>query len=176
MEKGNVETLDVNEIKRPEARLQSITETTCHELYGREYFDWKKDVGKFGGRANLFKFSNYISPQDSVVDFGCDGGYLLQNLVCRETLGVEINASARNETVRNGISVVGSIAELPDAHADIIISNHTLEHVANPVETLRSLKDKLRAGGKVVFVVPHQEPHDLKSSYSIQTDQLHPAM
>lgn len=125
--------------------------------YGQEYFDWQKNIGSFGGIANLFKFADYIRPDFSVVDFGCGGGYLLRNIKCKQKMGIEVNAYARQEAKNSGIKAVESIGEVPDNHADIVISNHTLEHVENPVGVLRALKDKLKDNGKIVFVVPHQD-------------------
>jgi len=45
-------------------------------MYGREYFNWQKTVGAFGGVANMFKSRNAVPPTDTVVDLGCGGGYL----------------------------------------------------------------------------------------------------
>ncbi|UCE39033.1 MAG: methyltransferase domain-containing protein, partial [Thermoplasmata archaeon] len=70
--------------------------------YGKEYFDWQKNIGSFGGLANLFKFKEFINPTDTVVDFGCGGGYLLRNLQCKEKMGIEVNPHARQEAKRNG--------------------------------------------------------------------------
>jgi 2-polyprenyl-3-methyl-5-hydroxy-6-metoxy-1,4-benzoquinol methylase len=125
--------------------------------YGQEYFDWQKNIGSFGGIANLFKFADYIRPDFSVVDFGCGGGYLLRNIKCKEKMGIEVNAYARQEAKNSGIKAVESIDEVPDNHADVIISNHTLEHVEDPVGILRALRDKLKGDGKIVFVMPHQD-------------------
>jgi len=38
--------------------------------------------------------------------------------------------------------------------ADVIISNHALEHTLHPLQELEALLPKLKPGGKVVFVVP----------------------
>jgi len=43
----------------------------------------------------------------------------------------------------------------------VIISNNVLEHVPSPLQTLCALKKKIRAGGKIVFVVTHE----LKGKY-----------
>jgi cyclopropane fatty-acyl-phospholipid synthase-like methyltransferase len=59
--------------------------------YDSKYYDWQKGMGAFGGWANITKFNDYISPNDDVLDFGCGGGYLLKNLVCKKRVGVEIN-------------------------------------------------------------------------------------
>lgn len=50
--------------------------TSTH--YDAEYFNWQKNIGAFGGWANSFKFKNSISKSDTVIDFGCGGGFLLK--------------------------------------------------------------------------------------------------
>ena len=40
---------------------------------------------------------------------------------------------------------------------DIITMFHVLEHLPNQVDTLKSLKSKLRRGGKIIIEVPHAQ-------------------
>ena len=65
--------------------------------YGNEYFNnYQREIGEFGGKANIFKFKKYISRNHSVLDFGCGGGFLLNNLDCKDKIGIEINPIARD--------------------------------------------------------------------------------
>ncbi len=127
--------------------------------YSEAYFNWQKEIGKFGGQANLFKFSGYISPEDVVIDFGCGGGYLLKNIVCARKIGIEISDVAREQAALAGIEVYKVADEIPDETANIIISNHALEHVEYPIDIVRNLYSKLKINGLVVFVVPHDKPN-----------------
>ena len=112
----------------------------------------------FGGRANSFKFNRSIKPNDTVIDFGCGGGFLLKNLNCSERLGIEVNASAHQQIIENGVRPFLSPKALLDERgaecADVIVSNHALEHTLNPLLELKSLLPLLKKGGKVHFVVP----------------------
>jgi SAM-dependent methyltransferase len=47
-----------------------------------------------------------------------------------------------------------SIACVEDSTFDVIISNHALEHVLSPIDTLRALGSKLKASGVLVLCVP----------------------
>jgi len=106
------------------------------------------------------KFTPYINATDNVIDFGAGGGYLLKNIKCSKKIGIEINDFARDLASKQGITLYKVIDEVDDNWADVIISNHALEHVENPLETLRSLKSKLKIGGKIIIVVPHQTPNE----------------
>jgi len=135
---------------------QELKNMQTETHYDKKYFDWQKQVGEFGGTADLFKFKDFINTTDNVIDFGCGGGYLLKNITSKNKIGVEINDEARKIAQKNGIPTVKFSGELPDDWADVIISNHALEHIENPIEELRILIKKLRKGGRVVFVVPHE--------------------
>jgi len=123
--------------------------------YNKDYFDWQKKIGQIGGVANKFKFAGNIGENDILLDFGSGGGYMLKNFKCKEKLGIEINPTAREEAKINGIKSVESIDEVADEFADMIISHHALEHVPDPLGTLKQLRSKLKNGGWIVVVVPH---------------------
>ena len=124
--------------------------------YDADYWAYQKDSGEFGGWALTSLFTPYVTPRDRVVDFGCGGGYVLKNLVCADKLGVEISDAARAVAAENGIRTVASVAQVPDGWADVIISNHALEHVTAPFDLIASLLPKLRPGGTFVCYVPHE--------------------
>jgi SAM-dependent methyltransferase len=131
--------------------------------YDEDYFNWQKNIGAFGGWANLVKFERFISPEMNVIDFGCGGGFLLKNINCRGKIGIEINDKARESLSNLGIEGFKHVKDVPDNWADIVISNHALEHVNDPLNELMSLKPKLKKGGRIVFVVPCES---IKCKYS----------
>ncbi len=61
--------------------------------YDVDYFAWQKKIGLFGGKANSFKFARTVNKTDTVIDFGCGGGFLLKQLDCAEKIGIEPNSS-----------------------------------------------------------------------------------
>ena len=135
----------------------NVTSHQTSTYYDEKYFEWQKDLGEFGGWANRMKFAPHISSGDTVVDFGCGGGYLLKNLNCARRIGVEVNDTARRfAQEENGISAVKWVNDLEDSVADIIISEHALEHCVSPHAEIENLRRKLKPGGQIVLVVPSE--------------------
>lgn len=126
------------------------------EYYNDKYFDdYQKKIGEFGGKANLFKFKKFIKHDSKVLDFGCGGGFLLNNINCSYKVGIEINSVARNFCKSNfNINSYENISEVEDNNFDVIISNHALEHCERPDDILKKLFKKLKKGGKIIIVTP----------------------
>lgn len=127
--------------------------------YNEAYFAWQNSQGRFGGSINAEKFQPYIKSTDSILDFGCGGGWLLSSLTAAQKFGIEVNPSAAALCEQLGIKTAKSIDETTDGTFDVIISNHALEHTEAPLDVLRTAYRKLKPGGTAVFVVPC-ERHD----------------
>jgi ubiquinone/menaquinone biosynthesis C-methylase UbiE len=125
--------------------------------YDARYWEFQREIGKIGGILNKFKFEAEIQPTDTVLDFGCGGGYLLSNLQCAKKVGVEINPHARAIAANALTETYGSIYDVSDNYVDRIISNHALEHVDNPMLILRELYRVLKPGGKITIVLPCEQ-------------------
>lgn len=125
--------------------------------YDERYWEYQKEIGVFGGKANIFKFEKYIKASDDIADFGCGGGYLLDNIQSSgKKIGIDINAAALEHAKELGVECYTDVREVPEGSCDIVVSNHCLEHVENPVYYLKELKRIVRPGGKIVIVVPHE--------------------
>jgi len=135
-----------------------MSELSASKHYDADYFEWQRKIGVFGGNANAFKFNRSISSDDTVIDFGCGGGFLLANLNCAKRIGIEVNEAAHQQIVENGvipyISPKALLEREGEQCADVIISNNALEHTLNPLLELKSLLPLLKNGGKAHFVVP----------------------
>ena len=124
--------------------------------YDEEYFNnFQREIGEFGGKANLFLFEKHVLPSDTVLDFGCGGGFLIMNLQCRVKIGIELNPVARDFCSKvNGVTCHASLDSVPNESVDVVISNHCLEHTTNPFELVSILYRKLKNNGRIVIVVP----------------------
>jgi SAM-dependent methyltransferase len=138
---------------------------------GREYFRFQNQGGSQRGHINARKFSAYVQPEHTTLDFGCGNGSLLSHLSCRRRIGVEINPAAREAAQALGIEVHATLAEIPDHCIDVAISNHALEHVRCPFDELRTLHDKLKPTGLLVLCLPIDDWRTQKHASS--TDSNH---
>ncbi|MHB8277011.1 MAG: class I SAM-dependent methyltransferase [Candidatus Humimicrobiaceae bacterium] len=137
------------------------------EHYNKDYFDWQKNMGAFGGWANLIKFKGYINDSFNVIDFGSGGGFLLNQIKCKDKIGIEINNEARKNASLLGIKSVKCTNEVSDEWSDLIISNNALEHTSEPLKELQQLYTKLKPKGKIIFVVPCES-----ISYKYKTNDI----
>jgi SAM-dependent methyltransferase len=121
---------------------------------GEEYFDWQGSGADLNAEIESSKFAPHVSATDTVVDFGCGAGALLATLQIGERIGVEPNPPARRAGEARGVRVVASTRELEDGVADVVISNHALEHTLAPLDELRDLHRVLKPGGRIVLWLP----------------------
>jgi SAM-dependent methyltransferase len=124
--------------------------------YDKNYFNTQKIIGERSGRLLKDRFSEFINPSDTVLDFGCGGGFLLRNIACQKKMGFEINEVAIEHAKSIGIECINNLSYLPNDAFDVIISNSCLEHIPTPHKTLIELCAKLKPNGIIVFSVPHE--------------------
>lgn len=120
--------------------------------YNQKYFDWYKKIGEYGAVLNKSKFSSFIDKNDIVLDFGCGGGHLLENIDCKEKYGVEINKIAAKEAKKK-FTIFHKSEYLPKEKFDTIISNQVLQHCENPRQELINLNKSLKKNGKIIIYV-----------------------
>jgi SAM-dependent methyltransferase len=124
--------------------------------YDEAYFGWQRSAGILGASLDRWKFVPFISKDDKVLDFGCGGGYLLASLDCEVRYGIEVNPVARTEAEQR-LTAFAGFEQIPeDLQVDAVISHHALEHVDDPLGTMRALRRLLRPGGRCVVVVPSE--------------------
>lgn len=125
------------------------------EHYDADYFAWQNQHIGVKTRIKVTRFAPYIRPTDTVLDFGCAGGGMLAALPGARKIGVELNDVARESAEReHDIEAYKNLADVPDAIADVVVSNHTLEHIAHPYAALVQLRPKLKPDGTLVLVLP----------------------
>lgn len=107
---------------------------------------------------------NRLHPdRGKIVEVGSSLGYLLD--VFRrdgwDVLGVEpFHQACRHAREDLGLEVIEGILEtarLPDASCDVLLLNHVIEHIEDPLRTLREVNRVLRPGGHFVIETPRYD-------------------
>ncbi len=102
-----------------------------------------------------------FKPRGVLLDVGAGVGILLH--VARQrgfvAHGVEVSewasAYARNERKLDVVAGTLEDAAFPDSQFDVIVINHVLEHVPDPLELLRNARRILKDDGVIVVGVPN---------------------
>ena len=126
---------------------------------GQDYFDQRESVLRTQvqtRRADLFM--DLASDDLAILDFGCGNGGLLSALPAAKRIGVEISEPARMAAANVLDTVQPSLQEIDNDSADLVISHHALEHVANPAAIIQELVRVLKPGGTMRIVVPCEMP------------------
>lgn len=103
------------------------------------------------------------SERGRLLDVGCGNGQFLARMrrLGWEVTGVEPDPVAvrvgRDSFGLNIISGTLEQAGLPGAAFDFITMNHVIEHLPDPIETLKECKRVARPGGRIVVLTPNAQ-------------------
>ena len=109
----------------------------------------------------IFQTKNYDGKK--FLEIGCGIGYLLKNIQERggEVLGIEPGKQGQTASKKYGINILKAFfpnVNINDKY-DIVISYCVLEHVSDPQSFLLNIKPLLKPDGKVITIVPNEEPY-----------------
>lgn len=116
---------------------------------------------------NLFKniFSRRVKEitrfikTGKVLEIGCSTGLMLSLFKIKgfEAKGVELSKKAAEKAIEKGIDVKIAFFEKINFNEkfDLVVLNHTLEHMENPVEVLKKIKSILKPKGYVMIDLPN---------------------
>jgi 2-polyprenyl-3-methyl-5-hydroxy-6-metoxy-1,4-benzoquinol methylase len=146
------------------------------EEYFREHCEIRAPFENYlGDILNAEKFLPFIPNGSRVLDFGCGSGGMLSVLQSRgyKAEGLEYNPAAVRVARNAGLTVCDSFGMLPELSFDVITSNHVLEHIENPTETLRALRRLLRPGGILLLKLPIDDFRSADQKNWKETDTDH---
>jgi len=122
-------------------------------------------------RRRFDTFTGYLrfpGPGARVLDIGCgNGGFLWQmRSLGWNVCGVEPDPKSAAQSREAGLDVREGLLQqqsLPEAHFDAITMNHVIEHLHDPVDTLRQCWKLLKPGGHITVITPNfgSHGHDL---------------
>lgn len=120
--------------------------------------------GYYGIRLEHQLVENIFQKGQKVLEVGCGAGFFLSHLqqkglVCT---GLEFNEDAIQTAVDKGLSVFRQdligYAENHQDQYDIVCSFQVLEHIADVSNFLKACIQALKIGGKLIVVVPNNNP------------------
>lgn len=113
---------------------------------GKERFEYI--VGRLG-----------LNPKKArILDVGCGAGYFLsvlkeKGVICR---GLEVNPAQVCFCRKKGLDVAGNdLGEEPDNYYDVITMFDVLEHLTEPIATIKTAYRKLKPGGYFIAYTPN---------------------
>jgi 2-polyprenyl-3-methyl-5-hydroxy-6-metoxy-1,4-benzoquinol methylase len=106
-------------------------------------------------RRRLSNYEKYFINLD-ICDVGCGAGDFLRDAkeLAKSVSGVELQKNYVQSLNSDNISCLSNIQEYKEKF-DTLFSFHVLEHFDNPIEMLKSMKNQLKKGGKMIIEVPH---------------------
>ena len=132
----------------------------------RTHLAWRGDDGEV--LADVIATS--LGAQGSVIDIGCGGGVLLDELSRRgyRVAGVERDASTVAMRNQHVTVLEGSAESLPASLArgsyDGVVFSHVMEHLVDPVAAMRNAAGLLKPDGLLFCEVPNNEALIAKQS------------
>lgn len=134
----------------------------CTEFGKDVYGDWTWQQYLNQSRQDDERRFQMIKPMlnnRSYLDVGCGAGGVVSaaSKLCKRVSAVEPMERWNHFLRDGGVDVFSSVDELGDAKFDIVTLFHVLEHIADPIPFLKTLREKLSDNGTLVIEVPNVE-------------------
>jgi SAM-dependent methyltransferase len=129
--------------------------TEGYRYEGNEYLPLGESLANYNASiARMVR--RFADDARDVMDFGAGIGTLSIKVrsLGLDPLCLEPDDRQRAELVRLGFRTAGRPGDVPDDSLDYIYSSNVLEHIEDDVRALRTLRAKLRPGGRLFLYVP----------------------
>jgi len=127
-----------------------------YQLEKHNYLYNDEEYYKVRAKISTTKYLGYslnCPIMQSVFEFGCGLG---QNIyfIRKNAVGYDLSKFALDFCKEKGINVVSDLKELKDKKFDIVLSCEVLEHLENPLKSLKQMHSKLKDEGKLILILP----------------------
>jgi 2-polyprenyl-3-methyl-5-hydroxy-6-metoxy-1,4-benzoquinol methylase len=143
----------LDKIKEQKYENKGLKYWNCKNIMQARNKTYDDDIRRYKQLNN----QNYTT----LLDFGCGNGGLLKIIKENDNkniIGIDLN----NELVKNlndeGITTYNDINKIPNnLNFNCIMLNHVLEHLYEPIETLKKIKKKMNEKTLLIIEVPHAD-------------------
>lgn len=121
-------------------------------------------VKKLNLKRKVKLLKRFSASPGTILDFGAGtGDFLLAAQNAGWTsMGVEPEAGARSRGQAKGAQVWDSLDGVPPQKFEVITLWHVLEHLPEPEDTIKALRDRLASNGHLIVAVPNYRSYDAK--------------
>jgi 2-polyprenyl-3-methyl-5-hydroxy-6-metoxy-1,4-benzoquinol methylase len=99
-------------------------------------------------------FLSNIKP-GKILDIGCGPGWILSSLSNEwDKHGIEISQFASNHASKFGKIHCGTLNNYYENDFDVVIMNHVIEHIPDPIFAINKIYSMLKKGGKLIIGTP----------------------
>ena len=105
-----------------------------------------------------FKISSFalkVNKNSYILDYGCGTGEILNNFSKSGYKNLYASDFVRHKNLEKKIKFSKNIEKFKNIKFDLIIINHVIEHVPDPLNFLLKLKSKLKPKGKIIGQTPN---------------------
>ena len=145
--------------------------------YTKKYWEYQKNIGSNSYHSNYvkIKFQKHISEEDTVLDFGCGVGFILNELNCKSKYGIEINSGAVSELKKNipetNVFATSILDFEPVRMFDLSFIKGVLIHI-NPDELPKVYEKLVASCGRYLLVAEYYNPSPVSIPYRGHKDRL----
>lgn len=150
---------------QPQLDNDKLLESYPEEYHGYNYSEVESKIFNFLQEIRLKKrldlYRSSVGYGANILDIGCGDGHYLKYFKEKtnwQLSGIEFNPKIAERGIKEGLQIfIGTFENLnfPDNHFDLIIMNHLLEHVPDPIGLLKKAGEKLKPGGSVIGELPN---------------------
>jgi SAM-dependent methyltransferase len=120
----------------------------CHLMGSDELFEALSEI----------QVRFYFTPeqqQKRIFEYGCGLGQSIARLP--RAAGWDVSGEAREACRRRGVPVFDDLDDVPRGEWDIIMCRHVLEHLEQPLDVLKTMRELVVPGGELFLVLPRED-------------------
>ncbi len=102
----------------------------------------------------ITEFLSKIKP-GKLLDVGCGPGWILSALGNEwEKHGIEVSQFASKHASQFGKIHNGVLEDFAGSNFDVVVMNHVIEHIPNPIDAIKRVHNLLKKGGTLILGTP----------------------